>query len=91
MRTELFIDPDLKAVADFMQATIQVSKLLSVAEDLPLLAKLLWGDRREGSPRALELIVPKMDQARQSQSNATEFVPVKSCADGDSAEVVGVR
>ena len=39
---ELILDPDVKAVAEFMQSQIPASRLVSVADGLAKLAPILW-------------------------------------------------
>ena len=46
---ELVIDPDVKAVAEFMQANLRADKLRSVAEAVSALAPILWA-RYESKP-----------------------------------------
>lgn len=41
MRLEL--DPDVQAVAEFMQASMPASKLVAVAQAMGALAPVLWG------------------------------------------------
>jgi len=53
----LEIDPDLKAVAEFMQSNVPTAKLVSVAESLSAVAPLLWGDYDRQAVAALELKV----------------------------------
>lgn len=36
------IDPDIQAVAEFMQAHIPAEKLVGIARDLAVLAPLVW-------------------------------------------------
>ena len=40
---DLEIDPDVKAVAEFMQANMTASHLVAVAQGVADLAPLLWG------------------------------------------------
>lgn len=42
MQTVFSIDPDLQAVAEFMQHTLPAGKLVTIAENLPQVARLLW-------------------------------------------------
>lgn len=37
------MDPDLQAVAEFMQANLPVAKLVPIATAIGLLAPILWG------------------------------------------------
>lgn len=49
------IDPDVKAVAEFMQRTFAVSKLSSIAEGVAAIAPLLWGHYGGEPVRVVEL------------------------------------
>jgi hypothetical protein len=60
MDTILSVDPDLKAVADFMQSQLPAGKLISVSDQIPKLARLLWGNYPQEPCRALFLTTPKM-------------------------------
>jgi hypothetical protein len=40
---EAVIDPDVKAVVEFMQGKIETRKLVGVAENLRAMAPILWG------------------------------------------------
>lgn len=53
---DLTIDPDVKAVAEFMQQTIATSKLVSVATVVADIAPLLWGQFQPEPVEALQLV-----------------------------------
>jgi hypothetical protein len=46
---ELVIDPDVKAVAEFMQGSVPAVKLRSVASAVAALAPIIWS-RHESDP-----------------------------------------
>jgi hypothetical protein len=69
-RSVVVIDSDLQSVADFMQAHLPTSKLISVAEHLPKIARLLWGEFPQEPCQAFTLTRTKTDQGHPSQSNA---------------------
>jgi hypothetical protein len=52
---EVVIDPDVKAVAEFMQSRIETRKLMGVAESLRVIAPLLWGHYEHAPVRSIEL------------------------------------
>lgn len=52
---ELTLDEHVKAVLEFMQERIPVSKLLGVSERLPGMAKLLWDRYPQESVMVLTL------------------------------------
>jgi hypothetical protein len=54
----LEIDPDVKAVAEFMQASVPASRLVSVAKGVNDLAPLLWGGFAPESIEVLSLAHP---------------------------------
>jgi hypothetical protein len=55
MITQLEIDPDVKAVASFMQEQLTADRLVAVAEALAGLAPVLWGHFQRSEVRALSL------------------------------------
>ena len=65
---DIVLDADIKAVAEFMQGNIPASKLLGVAEHLPALAKLLWGDCHQEpyTPMSLFASKPECDRSQSS-------------------------
>ena len=50
------IDPDVKAVAEFMQSSLPAARLRSVAERVAALAPLLWGHFPAEEVRAIALV-----------------------------------
>ncbi len=80
---ELQIDGDLKAVAEFMQNTIPASKLLSVAEDLPKMGRLLWARYPQEPSLGLMLSEPMITS--DSPRAASESFPESLCVGGGSA------
>jgi hypothetical protein len=74
------IDPDAQSVLEFMQARIPVDKLVSIADSLPQMARLLWGHYPQRPCHLIGLEVPKTSNL--SQSTANEYVPVPACVGG---------
>jgi len=52
---EVVIDPDVKAVAEFMQSRIETRKLVGVAESLRAVAPILWGHYDHVPVRGIEI------------------------------------
>lgn len=57
----ILADPDLEAVAEFMQARLTADRLVPVAEALAVLAPALWGHFERSELRALTLAAPSPD------------------------------
>jgi hypothetical protein len=55
---DLIIDSDLKAVAEFMQRNLPVTKLVPVADALAAIAPILWASFEAESVAALRLREP---------------------------------
>ncbi len=55
------IDDDVQSVVEFMQQNIQANKLVSVADTLPQIAKLLWSQIPQEPCRPSFISVPKPD------------------------------
>jgi hypothetical protein len=53
---ELHVDPDVKAVATFMQEHLTADRLLPVANAVAGLAPALWGHFQAAEVRALSLV-----------------------------------
>jgi hypothetical protein len=53
---EVVIDPDVKAVAEFMQSRIETRKLVGVAESLWVIAPMLWGHYNRAPVKGIELV-----------------------------------
>jgi hypothetical protein len=79
---ELQIDGDLQAVAEFMQRNIPASKLMSVAEELPKMGRLLWSHFPREPSFGLRLSEPPLTNGLQQDANVC--APGKRCVDGDS-------
>ena len=56
---ELVFDPDVKAVAEFMQSTLPATRLVSIANAISELAPILWGRYTRESVDALYLAHPQ--------------------------------
>jgi hypothetical protein len=67
----LKIDPDVKAVAEFMQSTLAAARLAPVASGLNALAPLLWGRYAPESIEVLSLAHPTPASGETSQLTAT--------------------
>jgi hypothetical protein len=52
---ELVVDPDVKAVAEFMQKNIPAARLASVADGLAGIAPSLWGQFKQENIQTLQL------------------------------------
>lgn len=62
----LQIDPDVKAVLEFMQARIEASKLIPVARAVESISAVLWRDHMQ-TPIALMTLVPQISQSTHEQ------------------------
>lgn len=56
---EIKVDSDVQSVLEFMQQHIAASKLLTVAEVLPKMARLLWPEYPQEPCSALSLVLSK--------------------------------
>ena len=70
LATEMKLDEDVHLVAEFMQHNLAAAKLVAVADALPKVAKLLWGEYPQEPCTPALLTVPKTGQERPSQSDA---------------------
>jgi hypothetical protein len=52
---EVVIDPDVRAVAEFIQSKIEARKLVGVAESLRAIAPILWSQYHHHPVQAIEL------------------------------------
>ncbi len=69
----LEMDPDLKAVLQFMQASVPAAKLVGVAREMAIAAPLLWGRYNAEPVIAMALVAaPISGDCPQSLSDATE-------------------
>jgi len=85
-RAQLEVDRDLQSVLEFMQAKIPTNKLLGVAESLPQMARLLWGEFPQEPFQCAQLRQGAISVDRRPQA-ASESSPERKCADDDSAVV----
>ena len=84
------IDPDVKAVAEFMQSKIEARKLVGVAESLRAIAPIIWGHHDQSRVVAIKLCGSPITRA--SRLDASELPPAPACArDGSAAEVANYR
>jgi hypothetical protein len=67
---EVIIDPDVKAVAEFMQSKMETRKLVGVAESLRVIASILLGHLRTSPCSGVELVVAPITY--ESLPTATE-------------------
>lgn len=87
MKTVVSLDPDVQAVASFMQETIPAPKLAGVARSLAALSGLLWGHLQQEEFRALSLCgAPLIGETRPV---AIESGLESMCAGGGSAGAAG--
>jgi hypothetical protein len=56
---QVHIDEDVKAVLAFMQDRIAAARVISVAEVLPSMARLLWAGIPQESCQPISLVLPK--------------------------------
>jgi hypothetical protein len=82
---EVVIDPDVKAVAEFMQSKIETRKLVGVAESLRVIAPILWGHYDRVPVKGIELATPPVRS--ETQSNASELPPEHTCVGDDFGAV----
>jgi hypothetical protein len=54
-KTELLMDNDLRAVVEFMQENLESQKLVGIADSLPGIARLLWGDVAQEPVKAISV------------------------------------
>jgi hypothetical protein len=80
-RMELIIDPDVKAVAEFMQSSVQACRLVSVAQAVAKLAPILWDIYDAEAVRALSLEHPQPSRLNENvisprAANGSELRPI---------------
>jgi hypothetical protein len=63
---EVVIDPDVRAVAEFMRSKIESRKLVGVAESLRAVASILWGHYDHVPVRGVEIRREKLLTANES-------------------------
>jgi hypothetical protein len=81
---ELMIDPDVKAVVEFMQGNMPAAKLVSVAAAVAALAPILWGAFEAESVATLRLVA-----SPPSADHAARIRPCAKSPDLDSAYAGG--
>jgi hypothetical protein len=84
---EIKLDSDVQAVAEFMQANVSATKLVSVAEDLSKIGRLLWSRYPQEPSLGLTLLEPQPTSG--SLPSASESALVPACVGGDSGAAVG--
>lgn len=84
---EIVIDPDVKAVAEFMQKSMPAAKLVSVASAVAALAPILWKRYQREDVDVLTLRHPQPPFVNNSTSLpiASECAPVCTCVGDGSA------
>jgi len=82
------LDKDFQAVLEFMQEKLPTSKLVTIAERLPAMARLLWGHVQQEPFTAIALSVTK---DYPSQSDAIGCDLAKQCAGGGSVVEADVQ
>jgi len=88
---QIVLDSDIKAVAEFMQGNIPAAKLVSVADNLPTVARLLWSQFPQESCDAAAFDLPKTGQENRLLPDANELVLDEPNADGDFGEAKASR
>jgi hypothetical protein len=86
---QLQIDKDLHAVIEFMQGNIPANKLMSVAEKLPDLARVLWSHFPQELCVTAKLETIKL--CNQSPLNATEYDLAPARVGGDFVAATGAQ
>jgi hypothetical protein len=81
---EIVIDPDVKAVAEFMQSRIEARKLVGVAESLRAIAPILWGHYDSDRVIGIELRCNPITYV--PLPTASELHLAQPCVGGDFAE-----
>jgi hypothetical protein len=81
---QLVADEHVKAVLEFMQASVPTEKLIGLADSLPQMARLLWSHFPQEPCQAIRLFLPK---PYPSQSTASESSLETDRGCGDSVEV----
>jgi len=81
---EVVIDPDVKAVAEFMQSKIEARKLVGVADSLRAIAPILWGQYGDSPVQGIELLNEPI--TCESQSVSIESALPEAHADDGFAE-----
>ena len=84
---ELEIDPDVKAVAEFMQSNMPAAKLVSVASAIAALAPILWGKYEAESVFALRLIASPLNAVRAGRILPCAKSPAPAAGADDGSEV----
>jgi hypothetical protein len=82
------IDSDVQEVIEFMQSHISATKLVSVAEAIPKIGKLLWDRYPQEQLCAVSLVGDPPTLGRESLPVASESSPYSVGVGGGS--VVGV-
>ena len=72
-KMQLEVDDHLKSVMEFMQSNIPASKLIGVADNLPQMARLLWGRYPQEPVVGASLLseFPAVSTACETQPTAT--------------------
>lgn len=86
---EFSVDPDVKAVAEFMQRNIAASKLVPVANAVAAMAPNLWG--HHGSEPISPMILREPSSSARgphTQSDTSGSPLVRACADGGSVAAI---
>lgn len=89
MQTVFSIDPDLQAVAEFMQRRLPAEKLVTIAENLPQVARLLWSRFPQEPVIGASLTEPPITNDLQQVSSVCG--PELAYADGGSEAEVDSR
>jgi hypothetical protein len=89
--SQLILDECVQSVLEFMQSKIATSKLVSIADSLPQLARLLWAHYPQEPCVALDLVahLPMASSSRVKPTDATESALFPVGAGGDSVVEAG--
>ncbi|HZS85398.1 MAG TPA: hypothetical protein VFA50_21195 [Stellaceae bacterium] len=90
---DLFIDPDVKSIAEYMQSSLSATRLVPVAMALAKLAPILWGRYSVDEVDVLALIHDQLSASGSaiSQPAASGSVQPHSGAGDGSVVVAGAE
>jgi hypothetical protein len=90
---EVVFDPDVRAVAKFMQSRLTAGRLVPVVNALTQIAPILWG---RYAPETIDVLClryaqPNIKDREILLQGASESFPAVANADGGSAVVAGAN
>ena len=71
---EFVVDEHFRSVVEFMQTAIPASKLLGIAEQLPHVARLLWGDVAQEPVKVITLTGKPLGVSTQCETQPVAIV-----------------